>query len=234
MNGPTLYEYAGGAPAFQRLVERFYAKARVDPLLAALFARFTDEHVRRVGVWLGEVFGGPPRYTEEEGGHRDILVRHGGLAITEPQRARWAEMMIATAREELPAEPKLQRRFADYIEWGTRIAREASEPGYALPPPAPVPRWDWGAEGPPGATTDATPVAIPDAPGFAADVAPLFTERDRAAMRWAFDLGSRDDVARHADAILARLVDGTMPCDGAWPPEQVALFSRWVETGKRP
>jgi len=236
MTEPTIYEYAGGAPAFQRLVERFYAKARADELLEPLFAHFTDEHVRRVAIWLGEVFGGPPRYTDEQGGHHDILVRHGGLAIGEAQRARWAELMIATAHEELPAEPKLQQRFAAYIEWGTRVAREASQPGYTLPPAAPVPRWDWGTDGPPGAAAAPVappPSAVPDAPGFAADVAPLFTERDRAAMRWAFDLGSRDDVARHADAILARLADGTMPCDGAWPPERVALFRRWVETGMR-
>jgi hypothetical protein len=23
-----------------------------------------------------------------------------------------------------------------------------------------------------------------------------------------------------------------MPCDGAWPPERVAVFRRWVEAGK--
>jgi hypothetical protein len=99
--------------------------------------------------------------------------------------------MTATAHEELPAEPTLQWRFAAYIEWGTRVAREASQPGYTLPPAAPVPLWDWGPDGPPGAVPAApTPSAVPDAPGFAADVAPLFTGRDRAAMRWAFDLSS--------------------------------------------
>ena len=58
--------------------------------------------------------------------------------------------MIETAGEELPAEPKLQRRFAEYIEWGTGVAREASQPGYVAPPVEPVPRWDWGPAGPPG------------------------------------------------------------------------------------
>ena len=32
-------------------------------------------------------------------------------------------------------------------------------------------------------------------------------------------------------AIAARLKDGSMPCDGAWPLERVALFERWVENG---
>ena len=50
-------------------------------------------------------------------------------------------------------------------------------------------------------------------------------------MRFAFDLWSLEDVSTHADAILDRLDAGTMPCDGAWPAERVAVFSRWIETG---
>jgi len=51
-------------------------------------------------------------------------------------------------------------------------------------------------------------------------------------MEFAFDLWSRDDVARYADAILARLKDGTMPCDDAWPQSQIDMFERWVASGK--
>jgi hypothetical protein len=66
---------------------------------------------------------------------------------------------------------------------------------------------------------------------FEQDIKPLFRERDRESMKQAFDLWSRDDVARSSDAILGRLRDGTMPCDGAWPQEQVAAFQRWVDAG---
>ena len=66
---------------------------------------------------------------------------------------------------------------------------------------------------------------------FEQDIKPLFREHDRDSMERAFDLWSHDDVARHSDAILARLRDGTMPCDGAWPDEQVALLQRWVDAG---
>jgi hypothetical protein len=51
-------------------------------------------------------------------------------------------------------------------------------------------------------------------------------------MRAAFDLWSYADVQTHADAIAGRLKNGSMPCDGAWPAEQVELFERWVEQGK--
>jgi len=67
---------------------------------------------------------------------------------------------------------------------------------------------------------------------FDTHVKPLFRERDRGAMLTAFDLWSHDDVSQHADAILAQLQSGGMPCDGAWPEAQVSVFERWVAAGK--
>ena len=67
---------------------------------------------------------------------------------------------------------------------------------------------------------------------FETDVKPMFRERDRSSMEFAFDLWSADDVSENADAILDRLKAGTMPCDGAWPQAQVDLFARWVAGGK--
>jgi hypothetical protein len=69
------------------------------------------------------------------------------------------------------------------------------------------------------------------APSFDRDIRPLFTERDRAAMRWAFDLGEVASVRQHADAILEQVAAGRMPCDGAWSADRVALFRRWVQAG---
>ena len=69
---------------------------------------------------------------------------------------------------------------------------------------------------------------------FEQDVKPLFRERDRSIMLNVakFDLWEREDVSAHSDAILARLEDGSMPCDQAWPDDQVAIFRRWVDAGK--
>ena len=68
--------------------------------------------------------------------------------------------------------------------------------------------------------------------GFETRIKPLFRERDRQAMASRFDLWSHDDVSQHADAILTRLREGTMPCDGSWAPAQVDLFQQWGESGK--
>lgn len=66
---------------------------------------------------------------------------------------------------------------------------------------------------------------------FERDVKPLFRDKDRDSMRRAFDLWSHDDVRTHAEAITNVLKQGSMPCDGAWPADRVALFDRWVEDG---
>jgi hypothetical protein len=47
-------------------------------------------------------------------------------------------------------------------------------------------------------------------------------------------LSSYDDVKKHADAIYERLEDGSMPCDGEWPKEQVAKFKQWIDDGMMP
>jgi hypothetical protein len=69
---------------------------------------------------------------------------------------------------------------------------------------------------------------------FEHDVKPLFRESDRTAMSRAFDLWSVTDVAAHGDAIVARLREGSMPCDGPWPAEQVDVVSRWLAEGAQP
>jgi hypothetical protein len=62
-------------------------------------------------------------------------------------------------------------------------------------------------------------------------IRPLFRDRDLKSMSFAFDLSSYDDVRQNAEAIYERLADGTMPCDGAWPGEDVARFRRWIDDG---
>ena len=146
---PTLYEWAGGTEAFERLTEVFYGKVRRDDLLEPVFRGMDEEHPSRVATWLAEVFGGPPLYTEEHGGYPHMLSKHLGLAITEEQRARWAQLITPAADDAgLPSDPEFRSALIAYIEWGTRIALANSQPGAHPPPEAPVPRWGWG-EAPP-------------------------------------------------------------------------------------
>ncbi len=69
---------------------------------------------------------------------------------------------------------------------------------------------------------------------FATDIRPLFRQQDVDAMDFVFDLGDYQAVKANAEAIYGRLADGSMPCDGAWPAERVALFKRWMDEGCMP
>ncbi len=146
---PSLYEWAGGGEALERLTKRFYEKVRADELLEPVFRGMDAHHPQYVAIWLGEVFGGPPRYTEERGGYPHMLAQHRGLELTEAMRRRWVQLICDAADDaELPSDPEFRSAFVAYIEWGTRLAVANSQPGATPPPKAPVPRWGWG-EAPP-------------------------------------------------------------------------------------
>jgi hemoglobin len=146
---PTLYEWAGGQEAFDRLTEAFYGRVRRDEVLAPVFAQMPPDHPHHVALWFAEVFGGPPRYTEEHGGYPHMMRKHLNRALTEEQRARWVQLIgLAADDTGLPADPEFRSAFVAYVEWGTRIAVANSQPGATPPPEGPVPRWGWG-EAPP-------------------------------------------------------------------------------------
>lgn len=71
-------------------------------------------------------------------------------------------------------------------------------------------------------------------PSFAQDIRPLFRDKDVQEMRYAFDLRNYDEVKSHAQAIYDRLRDGSMPCDGVWAEDRIALFRQWMEDGHVP
>ena len=68
---------------------------------------------------------------------------------------------------------------------------------------------------------------------FTNDIRPLFRDRQdvQTMKRFGIDLSSYEDVKAKSDGIYARLENGTMPCDGPWPKEQVSLFKHWMDEG---
>ena len=151
--------------------------------------------------------------------------------LAEPQRARWVALALRAADEAmLPADPEFRAALTSYLEWSLAAPAGTAPPAVGLGPgpPARAPA--------PGQRAAPTPVTLPgpdETVSFEAHIKPLFREHDRQSMTFAFDLWSHDDVRAHAAGILDRLRNGTMPCDGAWPPEQIEVFQRWTETGFR-
>jgi CDGSH-type Zn-finger protein/truncated hemoglobin YjbI len=232
---PSLYEWCGGRLALGRMTRLLFERhVAEDDLLAPLFASAGPDQPDQMAEWLGEVLGGPPGDHRRPNAGDNLLVGNPTPDMGEPERTRLVTLLLRSAREvEMPTDPEFWSAFTACVEW-------LSLQGTA--DPAGV-RWDWGPAGPPkpplqpDTDTATAAVTVPgegEQTSFARHIRPLFRPRDQQAMSFAFDLLSYDDVQRHATAILDRLRAGSMPCDGAWPDQQIDLFQRWVNEGTEP
>ena len=70
-----------------------------------------------------------------------------------------------------------------------------------------------------------------EAPTFEQDIRPLFRPMDVDEMSFAFDLSTYEEVRDNADAIYARLEEGTMPCDSPWSEEDLDRVRAWMDAG---
>ena len=147
---PTLYEWAGGREAFDRMINAFYDRVEADDVLSAFFpGGVHEEHRRNVATWWSEVFCGPAEYTEHLGGYERMLHKHLQLGITDEQRFRFASLMSLAADDAgMPDDPEFRSALVAYLEWGTRLALGNSQTDATIIAKAPVPRWGWG-EAPP-------------------------------------------------------------------------------------
>jgi len=146
---PSLFEWAGGMAAIERLTSVFYSRVQGDAILAPVFAHISPEHSHHVAEFVAEVLGGPTAYTAR-GGHPEMIRHHLGRMLTEPQRHRWAELIALSADEAgLPDDPEFRSAFVAYIEWGSRLAVLNSQPGVTADPAATMPAWGWGVPGGP-------------------------------------------------------------------------------------
>jgi hemoglobin len=79
------------------------------------------------------------------------MVRHHlGRSLTQTQRKRWIELLLACADEiGAPDDPEFRSALVGYPEWGTRLAVLNSQPGTEVTEDAPMPKWGWGEVGGP-------------------------------------------------------------------------------------
>ena len=148
---PTLFEWAGGMEAFEKLFDRFYDKVLADDLLEPVFKHMSDQHRLHVAHFVAEVLGGPKIYSEEEGSHFIMIGKHLQKYLTEAHRKRWMDLLLLTADElSLPDDPEFRSAFMAYLEWGTRLAVINSNTDEVTEPAdVPMPKWGWGVPGGP-------------------------------------------------------------------------------------
>ncbi|HVI48943.1 MAG TPA: group II truncated hemoglobin [Chitinophaga sp.] len=149
---PSLYTWAGGQAALENLTTVFYAKVLKDELLYPVFKNMSSEHTRHVAHFIGEVFGGPKTYTEEDkGSHAKMVAHHLGKALTEAQRRQWIKLLLDSADEVgLADDPEFRSALVGYLEWGSRIAvLNSNSTENPVKEDEPMPKWGWGEPGGP-------------------------------------------------------------------------------------
>ena len=147
---PSLYEFAGGAPALHRLEQTFYDSVLRDPLLQPLFGAGQPQHVEHLTMFTAESFGGPPDFTDRLG-FAHLVAVHRGLHITEPQRRRFVELYLQALDDaDMPTDPDFRSAIREHLEFGTQVAMQNSnaQSDDDLHPLREVPHWTWAGDEP--------------------------------------------------------------------------------------
>jgi hemoglobin len=92
--GVTLYEYVGGTPFFERLVDAFYAGVAADPVLRPMYPDDLAGPKARLTGFLVQYWGGPTDYSDARG-HPRLRLRHAPFVVDQRARDAWLAHMTA-------------------------------------------------------------------------------------------------------------------------------------------
>ncbi|MGH2595539.1 MAG: group II truncated hemoglobin [Actinomycetota bacterium] len=140
-----MFEFAGGEPAFLALATAFHRRCLEDPVLEHPFSHpGNPEHIQRLADYWGEVFGGPPRYSESFGGHSAMIDIHAGQGADDDLGSRFVACFVQAADDAgLPDDPDFRAGLLTYVEWAVGDVLSYSAQGVEVPDDLPSPRWGW-------------------------------------------------------------------------------------------
>jgi hemoglobin len=140
-----MFEFAGGSPGFSALAAAHHRRCLEDPVLSHPFSHpGNPEHVERLADYWGEVFGGPPRYSESFGGHSAMLGIHAGQGADDDLGVRFLSCFVKAADDAcLPDDPAFRAGLRAYMEWAVGEVLSYSPAETQVPDGLPVPRWGW-------------------------------------------------------------------------------------------
>jgi hemoglobin len=143
--GASIFEVAGGREAFLRLAAAHHRRCLDDPVLNHPFSHpGHPQHVERLAAYWAEVFGGPPSYTREAGGHSAMLELHARTQADYDLGARFVRCFVAALDDAgLPPDAELRAALRAYIEWAVGEVLSYAPADAVVPAGRPVPRWTW-------------------------------------------------------------------------------------------
>ena len=113
--GITFYEAVGGAPAFERLVARFYEGVATDPVLRPLYPEPDLAGAQeRLRLFLIQYWGGPTTYSDTRG-HPRLRMRHASRSAGPIAKGAWLHHMTE-AVESLELPPDLEAPLMTYLQ----------------------------------------------------------------------------------------------------------------------
>ena len=150
---PTLFEYAGGEPAFLALAAAHHARCLADPELNHPFSHPDQhpQHVERLAAYWAEVLGGPPAYSQASGDHSYVLQIHSGNGDISDLGRRFVDCFVLALDDAgLPDDPAFRDAMASYMRWAVSEVLSYSPEGSTVPHDVPMPRWSWDGLEPAG------------------------------------------------------------------------------------
>jgi hemoglobin len=142
---PSMFEFAGGEPAFLALATAHHQRCLDDPVLNHPFSHpGHPQHVQRLASYWAEVFGGPPLYSQSCGGQSSMLGLHAGTGAESDLGQRFVECFVRAADDAaLPEDADFRQGLRSYMEWAVSQVMHYSPVGATVPAHLAVPRWSW-------------------------------------------------------------------------------------------
>ena len=145
MTRPSIFDFAGGGPAFHRLAAAHHERCLRDPVLSHPFAHpGHPQHVQRLASYWAEVFGGPTVYSRSNGGHSAMLGVHANQGADSDLGERFVACFVGAADDAgLPDDAEFRASLRAYMTWAVGEVLAYSPREARVPAGLPVPHWSW-------------------------------------------------------------------------------------------
>jgi len=145
MTRPTIYEFAGGVPAFRALAAAHHERCLADPVLEHPFSHGVNpEHVQNLADYWAEVFGGPPAYSGRGGDHSAVLTMHSGTDAEDELGVRFLSCFLAAADDAgLPDDVEFRAALKSYMEWAVAEVMSYAPHNSTVESGQKIPQWTW-------------------------------------------------------------------------------------------
>jgi hemoglobin len=141
----SIFDVAGGEPAFLRLAAAHHERCLQDPILNHPFSHGGHpDHVARLASYWAEVFGGPAWYSQSAGGHSAMISIHANTGAEAEMGTRFVACFVQAADDAgIPDDRELRGALRAYMEWAVRDVMAYAPEDATVPPELAVPRWSW-------------------------------------------------------------------------------------------